>query len=438
VQQAATCRLRIARESCVRWVLLSIAASSALAGCGGGGYRSGPQTKAYLQPIPPITAAASPKTLQQTGLPVEATAAAIPRDNPQTAAKVALGQKLFFEGRLSADGTVACSSCHDPAHGYTDGRPVSIGIKGRLGQRNAPTILNALYNTAQFWDGRATTLEEQAAFPIVNPSEMGQSNLDAAVTRIANVREYRKSFDTAFGRAPNVTDLLRAIASFERTQLAFDSPFDHFIAGEQKAISASAKRGWTLFNSRGRCTQCHALTRGKPDVTNFSDHGFHNIGVVRVRVETVAMARQADQVVPSADKGAIDRTAIQSDMSVLGRFLVTRQDSDIGAFKTPNLRNLLMTAPYFHDGSHPTLWDVIDHYNKGGDSNDLFLDKDIQPLALQEKDIDDLVAFLASLTSTQFEKPATEEFARQRKLSRSSRPYRDIARAFGRTGQKQN
>jgi cytochrome c peroxidase len=374
---------------------------------------------------------ARPRPPAQTGLPREATLAAIPPDNPQTADKIALGQKLFFDGRLSADGTVACSSCHDPARAFTDGRRVSVGVKGRVGQRNAPTILNALYNRTQFWDGRARTLEEQAAFPIVNPSEMGEPSVDAAVARIANVREYRKAFERVFGGPPTGLDLVRAIASYERTEASFNSPFDHFIAGDKNAIDESAKRGWALFNGRGRCTMCHALTRGQPDVTLFTDYLFHNIGVVGVRADTVAMARQADQVVRPGDMGAVDRTAIQSDLSQLGRFLVTRQDADIGAFKTPGLRNLLLTAPYFHDGSHPTLWDVMDHYNKGGDRNDPFRDKDMQPLALKEAEIDDLVAFLASLTSPDYRKPALEELARQRKLSRATRPYRDTARPVG-------
>jgi cytochrome c peroxidase len=418
-------------KSHVRSVLI-LGAAAAVVGCGGGA-PVGPQTKPYLLPIPNTSALAQARPLEQTGLPVEATRAAIPADNPQTPDKIALGQKLFFDGRLSADGTVACSSCHDPARAFTDGRRVSIGIKGRIGQRNAPTILNALYNTTQFWDGRAGTLEQQAAFPIVNPAEMGQPNLDAAVARIAGVREYRKAFEQVFRALPNSSNLLRAIASYERAEVSFDSPFDHFIAGEKNAINDPAKRGWALFNGRGRCTTCHAVTRGEPDVTTFTDHRFHNIGVVMVRADTVAMARQAEQVVRPGDMGDVDRTAIQSDLSLLGRFLVTRQDADIGAFKTPNLRNLLMTAPYFHDGSHATLWDVVDHYNKGGDLNDPFLDADIRPLALKEGEIDDLVAFLASLTSSDYRKPALQELARQRKLSRTTRPDRDTARAFGRS-----
>ena len=426
-----TCCLRGVRKFHVRSVLLP-GALAVVVGCSGGG-PVGPETKPYLLPIPNASGLARPRALEQVGLPTEATRAAIPPDNPQTADKIALGQKLFFDGRLSADGTVACSSCHDPARAFTDGRAVSIGIKGRIGQRNAPTILNALYNTTQFWDGRAVTLEQQAAFPIVNPSEMGQPNLDAAVARVAGVREYRKAFERVFHGPPNGTSLLRAIASYERSEVSFDSPFDHFIAGEKNAIDTSAKRGWALFNGHGRCSVCHSVTRGQPDVTTFTDHRFHNIGVVMVRADTVAMARKAEQIVTPGDMGAVDRTAIQTDLSMLGRFLVTRQDADIGAFKTPNLRNLLVTAPYFHDGSHATLWDVVDHYNKGGDLNDPFLDADIRPLALKEAEIDDLVAFLASLTSSGYKKPALKELARQHKLARITRPDRDTARAFGRS-----
>ena len=153
-------------------------------------------------------------------MPGGATRAAIPPDNPQTPEKIALGLRLFFDGRLSVDRTVACSTCHDPARAFTDGRPLSIGIKGRVGQRNAPTILNALYDKTQFWDGRVKTLEEQAALPIINSVEMGQPLLDAAVARIAAIGEYQQAFKRVFGRAPNGPDLLRAIASYERTQLS--------------------------------------------------------------------------------------------------------------------------------------------------------------------------------------------------------------------------
>jgi len=388
---------------------------------------------AALKPpsIPQAGPLAEPRSLRQVGIPSDATRSAIPPDNPQTTEKIALGQKLFFDGRLSADGTVACSTCHDPARAFTDGRPTSIGIRGRVGQRNAPTILNALYNRSQFWDGRVKTLEEQAVQPIVNPAEMGQPSLDTVVARIAAIGEYREAFGRVFGRPPNGLDLARAIASYERTLLSFDSPFDHFIAGDRNAIGDAAKRGWEIFNTRGRCNKCHALSEDRRDVTSFTDNDFHNIGIGIIRHNVAALARQAQKLVNSGDPAAVDRAAIQTDMSALGRFLITKRKSDTAAFKTPNLRNVLVTGPYFHDGSQETLWDVSDHYNKGDGLKNPYLDEDIQPLALTDGDIDDLVAFLASLTSADYKDLGVRELTRQRELSRTNRPQRDTARAFG-------
>jgi cytochrome c peroxidase len=379
-------------------------------------------------PIPAAGPLARPRSLHQIGAPADATRAAIPLDNPQTPEKIALGERLFFDGRLSADGSVACSTCHDPARAFTDGKPVSIGIKGRVGQRNAPTVLNALYNKTQFWDGRVKTLEEQAALPIVNAVEMGQPSMDAAVTRIAAIVEYQDAFRGVFGRPPNGPDLARAIASYERTQVSFDSPFDHFVAGDANAIDDSAKRGWELFNTRARCNKCHALSEDKRDVTYFTDNDFHNIGIGIIRHNVVALARQAEQLIDSADPTAIDRAAIQTDMSALGRFLITKKEPDIASFKTPDLRNVLVTGPYFHDGSQQTLWDIMDHYNKGAGLQNPYLDEDIQPLALTEEEIDDVVA---ALTSADYAEQGRTELARQRETSRTTRPQRDTARAFG-------
>jgi cytochrome c peroxidase len=359
------------------------------------------------------------------------TRGAIPVDNPQTPQKISLGQKLFFDRRLSVDGTVSCSTCHDPERAFTDRKPTSVGIQGRAGQRNAPTILNALYNKTQFWDGRANTLEEQAALPIVNSVEMGHPNLDAAVAQIATVGEYQRAFRVVFGRPPNGPDLLRAIASYERTQLSFDSAFDHFIAGDKNAIDDSAKRGWELFNTQARCNKCHALTDTERDVTVFTDNDFHNIGIGIIRHNVVALARQAEQLIKSGDTAAIDRAAIQTDMSALGRFLITKKERDVASFKTPDIRNVLVTGPYFHDGSQETLWDVVDHYNKGAGLQNPYLDEDIQPLALTENDIDALVAFMASLTSANYREQGAAELERQHALSRTTRPQRDTARAFG-------
>jgi cytochrome c peroxidase len=387
-----------------------------------------------LQPLPPIPRpgpSSAPRSLDQVGIPRQLTHDAIPADNPQTPDKIALGQRLFFDGRLSADGTVACSTCHDPRRAFTDGRPASVGIGGRTGQRNAPTILNALYNATQFWDGRAATLEQQAAMPIINPVEMGQPTLDAAVTAVASDAAYRDAFQRVFGRAPDPTNLTRAIASYERTLIAYDTPFDHFIAGEASAIDDSAKRGWQLFNTRARCNKCHALSSKVPDPSNFTDNDFHNIGIGIIRHDVVAQARQAEQLIRSGDMVAVDRAAIQTDLSVLGRFLVTRKEADIASFKTPDIRNVLVTGPYFHDGSQQTLWDVVDHYNKGDGLKNAWLDEDIQPLALSEQDIDDLVAFMASLTSPDYSDFGRAELGRQRAIAQVSRPQRDTKRSFG-------
>jgi cytochrome c peroxidase len=414
-------KISLAVSTCVIGLIIILCARAAITA-----------TKAVAQPpIPKIGPLAQPRSLKQVGLPVDLTRTVMPPDNPQTPEKIALGRKIFFDGRLSADGSVACASCHNPERAFTDGRPTSVGIHGQVGQRNAPTVLNALYNKAQFWDGRAKTLEDQAALPIINRIEMGQPNLNAAVTRLAAIDDYQQAFKRVFGRAINGQDLVRAIASYERTLVSFNSPFDRFIAGDKNAIDASAQRGWDLFNSKARCNKCHAVTETKRDPTLFMDYDFHNIGIGIIRHNVVALARQAEQLVNSGDAAAVDRAALQTDMSALGRFLITKKEADIASFKTPGLRNLLMTGPYFHDGSQETLWDVLDHYNKGDGIQNPWLDEDMQPLALTENEIDDVVAFLASLTSDDYKKPAAKELERQRALSRTTRPQRDTARAFG-------
>jgi cytochrome c peroxidase len=387
-------------------------------------------TPGQAPPLPKLGSLAEPRSSDQVGFPTALTQYVI---SPTTLrpARVTLGQKLFFEPRLSGDGSVACATCHDPARAFTDGRPVSIGIRGRVGQRNAPTILNALYNKHQFWDGRVATLEQQAALPITNPFEMGSASIGDAVSRIADDKDYQAQFMHAFGRAVNEQDMLSAIAAYERTLASFDSAFDHFIAGEANAISDSAKRGWELFNTKARCNLCHALTDNQRDVTLFTDNDFHNVGVGILRHHVAPLAQQAQRELAQGSLPAVDAAAIGSDLSVLGRFLVTRERGDIASFKTPGLRNVLVTGPYFHDGSMQTLWDVMDHYNKGDGITNPWLDKDMQPLALTEPEIDDIVAFLASLTSSQYKELGDQEYARQLALSRVSRSQRDTQRAFG-------
>lgn len=381
--------------------------------------------------LPKTGPLAKPRSQDQVGFPSALTVSVIPPASPLTPATIALGEKLFFDGRLSGDGTVACATCHDPERAFTDGRPTSVGIHGRISQRNAPTLLNALYNKTQFWDGRANTLEQQAALPITNSFEMGSASIADAAARISGDKDYQEQFMLAFGRGVNEQDMLRAIASYERTLVSFDSPFDHFIAGDSNAISDAAKRGWELFNTRARCNLCHALTDNRPDVTVFTDNDFHNIGIGIIRHHVVPLAQQAERELAHGNLQTIDGAAIEGEVSTLGRFLITKRQGDLASFKTPDIRNILVTGPYFHDGSMETLWDVVDHYNKGDGLNDPWLDEDIQPLALTEPEIDDLVAFLASLTSPQYKELGDREYSRQLALSRVSRPQRDTARAFG-------
>jgi cytochrome c peroxidase len=234
----------------------------------------------------------------------------------------------------------------------------------------------------------------------------------------------------AFGGGVNEQDMLSAIAAYERTLVSFDSTFDRFIAGEAGAISDSAKRGWELFNTKARCQKCHALSDNERDVTLFIDNDFHNIGIGILRHHVGPLAQQAGRELAQGHLPGIDQAAIASDLSVLGRFLVTRKQKDIAAFKTPGLRNLLLTGPYFHDGSMETLWDVMDHYNKGDGITNPWLDEDMQPLALTEPEIDDMVSFLVSLTSQQYKEVGDREYARQLAISKMSRPQRDTARAF--------
>ncbi len=353
-----------------------------------------------------------------------------PDDNPPNEARIALGRKLFFEPRLSADGTITCATCHDPTRGFVDHRGTSEGIRDQIGRRNAPPVLNAALLGSQFWDGRAATLEDQAKLPIVNPIEMGHPDADSAVNAIAGDADYQRMFQEAYGRPPNMDDIGRAIASYERTLVAFDTPFDRFLRGDEDAMSEDARAGWVLFNEKARCVSCHIVSPSSPI---FSDSAFHNIGVAARHQDFADLARRARQAIERDDsQQAIDELAINSDLSELGRFIVTRSIADMGAFRTPQLRNVAVTGPYMHDGSMATLWDVMDHYNKGGEANP-FLDGGMEPLALEEREIDQLVAFMFALTSEPFADVARREHDRQRSVSRSRRPFRDEDLAMRRT-----
>lgn len=357
-------------------------------------------------------------------------ASIVPDDNELTPARVALGEKLYFDTRLSADNTVSCATCHDVSRGFTDQRPVSEGIRDQLGRRNSPTTLNALLFQTFFLDGRAKSLEEQAKLPIINSIEMGQPDGAAAVKAIADDAEYQRMFQEAYGRAPNYDDIGRGLAAFERTLVFLDAPFDAFARGQTDAISPQAQEGWVLFNGKARCVSCHALNPSNPLGT---DNRFHNIGVSARHQDFEKLAADAlAQLAKNDDPVVIDELALKTDLSELGRFMVTKDRSDIGAFKTSQLRNIGITAPYMHDGSLTTLWDVMDHYNKGGETNP-YLDGGIEPLALTESEIDALVAFMFTLTDNRFAEQNAAIFAAQKASAATKRPFRDEALAMRKT-----
>ena len=333
------------------------------------------------------------------GLPADLYAELIPKDNPMTPAKIALGEKLYFDKRLSSDRTVSCATCHDPATALAESNMVGIGIRNQKGARNSPTVLNAMFSESQFWDGRARTLEDQAKLPIINSIEMGMKDHPEVVARVKSIPEYQSEFAKVFGAEGITIDTIaKAIASFERTQLSGNSPFDRFIAGDEKAISDSAKRGWELYNGKARCISCHAFNASSPFFTDFK---FHNIGVAAKDQNFSALARQARQLLnidAKKQQEVLDELALRPGFSELGRYLVTRQPKDIGAFKTSPLRDIELTAPYMHNGSEKTLLDVVKFYDKGGEPNPN-LDGGMRPLKLTDKEMDDLVDLMKTFTS---------------------------------------
>ncbi len=353
----------------------------------------------------------------------------IPEDNKMTPERVALGKKLYFDTRLSQDNTVSCATCHDVTRGFTDQRDVSEGIGGQLGRRNAPTTLNVVLLQTLFLDGRSPSLDHQAKMPITNPIEMGFPDGDAAVAAIKDDAEYQKAFQQSYGRDINYEDIGRAIGAFERTLVFLDSPFMRFLKGDNDAISADEKAGWVLFNGKARCMSCHHLSPSNPLGT---DNRFHNIGVAARQPDFEKLAREGlKALAEDPTEEQLEQLALNTDLSELGRFMVTKQRSDIGAFRTSILLNIGITGPYMHDGSLTTLWDVVDHYNAGGEANP-FLDGGMEPLALTEAEIDQLVAFMFSLTDVSFAEENDRQKKEQKALAQENRPERDEDMAFRR------
>lgn len=343
----------------------------------------------------------------------------VPADNPQTPEKIALGSLLFNDTWFSATGEVACANCHDAAKVFTDS-PLSVseGIEKKTGTRNAPTVVNAAYNKTQFWDGRSPDLEDQARHPFINPVEMGLPNHEPLLETIRGDKNYLAMFRNVFGIGGNditIEHVTMAIAAFERTQISGNSPFDRwYFGGEMGAIDEQAVRGFAVFLGNGRCVSCHVIEQ---DNAVFTDHLFHNVGVgINDIQDKVPELAKAFQVAKNAGADVDVTVLTDPDTSHLGRFAVDDQFSSIGGFKTPTLRNVAVTAPYMHDGSLATLREVVDHYNNGGitDANgqvNAFLSGGIRPLNLTEREIEDLVVFMETLTSPQYEQASVNTVA---------------------------
>lgn len=291
----------------------------------------------------------------------------IPKDNPQSKDKIALGQQLVFDIRLSKGDSISCAHCHVPAAGGGGPTPRAFGHGGELG-RWAPSWINSAYYTSLFWDGRASSLEEQTGAlpgkmgPITAPPEMG-AEIEDVVVKLNSVPEYKRQFNKVFGKDVTPENIAKAIASFERTLIAYDSPFQKYVNGDKKAISPAAKRGFELFKGKAACITCHTPP-------NLSDNMFHNIGV------------------PQAGP-------LKED---LGRYEVTKDNNDKGKFKTPTLYNSASLSFHMHDGAFRSIEEVVEHYNKGGNPNDPNQDSLIFPLNLTSAEKGDLIAFLRSLT----------------------------------------
>jgi cytochrome c peroxidase len=302
-----------------------------------------------------------------------------------TPEKVELGKRLFFDARLSADGSLACVSCHLPDQGWTTNTPLSPAYPTNMERRNSQTLVNVAYNQALLWDGRAGTLEKQALGPIQNPLHMNQ-NLDLLVEKLKAVPEYVEGFQKVFGTSVTPEGLGKALAAFERTLITRNAPFDRYMGGERQAMSGSALRGMELFKGKARCILCH-------NGPNFTDSQFHNLGVP----DAPLLSHPLVQASIRFDAKRMNLPEYQQVKEDLGRYLVTKEEKDKGAFKTPTLRNVTQRDPYMHNGVFQSLEEVIDFYDRGGGavSGKSPL---IQPLGLTAEEKRDLLAFLQAMT----------------------------------------
>ena len=304
----------------------------------------------------------------------------VPKSNPQTPEKIELGKKLFFDRRLSGDGTTSCASCHIPEQAYTDGQDISLNYPSTKNWRNSPTLINAAFYKSLFHDGRVKTLEDQALFPMMSAFEMNQ-NLDFVVEEIRVVPEYAEAFQKVFGGEPNRERIAMAIAAFERTLVSVNAPYDRLLKGDASAISGDAKKGYDIFRGKGKCTDCH-------NGVNLSDDKFYALNVPENPVllndpRVTATMRFVAKVYHYKDYRNLKEDP--------GRYLITRDKKDWKAFRTPTLREIARTGPYMHNGVFSTLDDVIEFFNSGGGKGNRYL----KSLGLNNEEKKQLKAFLA-------------------------------------------
>lgn len=325
----------------------------------------------------------------------------VPADNPLTSNKVRLGRKLFFDRRLSANGTMSCAMCHVPEQGFAHNEmQTAVGIEGQAVRRNAPTILNVAYLRRLFHDGRENSLETQVWSPLLAANEMANPSVGALIEKIAGLDDYNGLFEQAFGRGPGMESIGMALASYQRVLLAADSPFDRwFFDADESALTATARHGYELFSGVAGCAGCHTIARSD---ALFTDQQFHNTGVGylasfsgRGRVRELAVA---PGTILTVDTRSLDNVGgrRQSD---LGLYELTGRPADRWKYRTPSLRNVALTAPYMHDGSLPTLEAVVRFYNEGGIENE-GRDPRIRRLGLDDTDVAALVDFLEALTGS--------------------------------------
>jgi cytochrome c peroxidase len=337
----------------------------------------------------------------------------VPADNPVSAAGLALGRKLFFDRRLSLNGTISCAMCHVPEQGFANNElALAVGLEGRTERRNAPTLYNVAYFQRLFYDGREDRLEQQAWQPMLAHNEMGNPSVGEVLRKLNTLDDYAGLFEAAFaGRGADMETVGAAIATYERALVSADSAFDRWrYGGQQDALSAAAQRGFRLFTGKGRCSSCHLVGT---DSALFMDNQFHNTGVGWFAAMNPTAGKRRVQLAPGVfqmvDTAIIAAVSEPAEGDV-GLYEITQDPADRWRYKTPSLRNIALTAPYMHNGSLQTLADVIGFYNLGGHPNE-GQDPRLQPLDLTTRQQQDLVAFLESLTGDNTRALVADAFA---------------------------